>query len=51
MRVYLIEPNSLLGHVVCPEGRENLPEEQVTILFPFEAVVLFRKVLLCDLNI
>ena len=46
----LIEPNSLLCRVVCPEGRENLPEAQGTILVPFEADVLCRKDLLCDLK-
>ena len=50
MKVCLIEPNSLLCSVVCPEGRENLPVEQVTILVPFEAVVLCREDLLCDLK-
>ena len=47
--VCLIEPNSLLCLVVCPEGRDNLPVEQVTILVPLEAVVLCREVLLCGL--
>ena len=46
----LIEPNSLLCRVVCPEGRENLPEAQGTILVPFEAEVLCRKDLLCNLK-
>ena len=50
MKVCLIEPDSLLCSVVCPEGRENLPVEQVTILVPFEAVVLCREDLLCDLK-
>ena len=50
MNVCLIEPKSLLCLVVCPEGRDNLPVEQVTILVPFEAVVLCREDLLCDLK-
>ena len=50
MRLCLIEPNSLLGRVVCPEGRDNLPVAQVIILVPFETAVLCCKYLLCDLK-